>query len=94
MTFTVGAPFDSDPGAGVVLLSCDNFAFLVRKDILCLASPVFNDMFSLPQPKVVADNDSLESLAETTLPSVQLYETGLVLDIILRFCPPFPRRLV
>lgn len=88
MAFTVGAPFDSDPGADVALLSCDNFAFLVRKDILCLASSVFNDMFSLPQPKVVADNDSLEPLAETTLPSVQLYETGLVLDIILRFCYP------
>lgn len=90
MTFTVGEPFDSDPGADVVLLSCDNFAFLTRKDILRLASPVFNDMFSLPQLKAEVENNSSDSLNETNLPSVELSETGLVLDIILRFCYPLP----
>lgn len=87
IVFTVSAPFDSDPGADIQLLSCDNFTFQARKAILSLASPIFSDMFSLPQPPS-SDKNEDSSAPATSLPSVQLSETGLVIDVLLRYCYP------
>lgn len=91
-TSIVGAPFESDTNADILLRSSDDFEFRVQKNILSLASPVFNDMFSLPQPPpVVAPTSStaLESpLPITSLPIIHLSETGPVIDILLRYCYP------
>lgn len=94
VTFIVSAPFDSDPGADVLLLSCDNFTFQARKAILTLASPVFGDMFSLPQPPSNEVNDD-SSAHNPPLPSVRLSETGPVIDVLLRYCYPVepPRKI-
>lgn len=46
---TFGPPFDDD-AADIILRSSDQVDFLVYKAILSVASPVFKDMFSLPQP--------------------------------------------
>lgn len=81
--FTVSEPFDSDTDADLIIQSCDNFEFRVRKAILSLASPVFKDMCSLPQP-VPDDSAPLD----TALPSIQLSESGFILDILLRYCYP------
>jgi BTB/POZ domain len=44
-----GPPFD-DPDADIILRSSDQVDFHVYRVILSKASPVFKDMFSLPQP--------------------------------------------
>lgn len=86
-TFIVGAPFESDTNADILLRSSDDFEFRVQKNILSLASPVFNDMFSLPQPSPVVAPTSSTAL-ESPLPIIHLSETGPVIDILLRYCYP------
>lgn len=88
-TFSVSDPFDSDAGADVVLISCDNAKFRARKAILSFISPVFSDMFSLPQP--MTDEVWDETATPTTingLPFVNLPETGEVIDTLLQFGYP------
>lgn len=85
-TFTVKEPFDSDPGADIILISCDNAEFRARKAILSFISPVFSDMFSLPH----AITDEVGERPETinNLPFVHLSENGAVIDTLLRYGYP------
>lgn len=85
---TASSPFDSDSGADVVLLSSDGFEFRARMAILSFASPVFNDMFSLPQPG--SDKEKQYPHHKPPLPLIQLSETKVVIDILLRYCYPVP----
>ena len=88
--------FDS-PDADLILhASCPTQAdlpdplpsdFRVHRLILAIASPVFRDMLSLPQPPT--------SSATTSLPIVDLSESPSTLDLFLRFIypvaePPIP----
>lgn len=82
------SPFDSDPGADVILLSSDGFEFRARMAILSFASPVFDDMFSLPQPG--PDKQKQYPNHKPPLPLIQLSETKTVIDILLRYCYPVP----
>ncbi|KAK7018119.1 BTB domain-containing protein [Favolaschia claudopus] len=75
-TFIPGAPFD-DTDADLLLTSCDGADFRVQSHVLALLSPVFKGMFSFPQPP-----------GETEIPRVQMSETAIVLDRVLRFCYP------
>lgn len=87
--FSAGAPFDCDPNADIVLRSSDDFGFRVQKNILSLASPVFNDMFSLPQPAPVESDVPMRTTAlEGPLPRIHLSETGPVINILLRYSYP------
>lgn len=70
-----------------MLISCDDFKFHVRSSILSLASPIFNDMLSLPQPASV-EKDEVSAPAVTSLPSISLSETGEVIDLLLRYSYP------
>ena len=83
--FSVSAPFNSDTGADVILRTCDGHRFLVRKSIITLVSSIFDDMFSLPQPKAAENQQQLED----GLPVVDLSEAGPIIDTLLRFCCPF-----
>ncbi|KAJ6626205.1 hypothetical protein B0H10DRAFT_2429999 [Mycena sp. CBHHK59/15] len=74
--FAPQSPFD-DLAADVILRSSDNHDFRVYRTILSLVSPVFKDMFTLPQPDV-----------QSELPVIPVQETGVVLDRMLRFCYP------
>lgn len=85
--FAIRAPFSDDPGADLVLISCDNFKFRVRTSILSLASPIINDMLSLPQPASVEKNKAFAPDV-ISLPSVQLSETAQVIDLLLRYSYP------
>lgn len=85
---TASSPFDSDSGADVVLLSSDGFEFRARMAILSFASPVFDDMFSLPQPG--SDKEKQYPHHKPPLPLIQLSETKVVIDILLRYCYPVP----
>ncbi|KAJ6626194.1 hypothetical protein B0H10DRAFT_1999316 [Mycena sp. CBHHK59/15] len=74
--FAPQSPFD-DLAADVILRSSDNHDFRVYRTILSLVSPVFQDMFTLPQPDV-----------QSELPVIPVQEAGVVVDRMLRFCYP------
>lgn len=75
-----GAPFDN-PDADVILRSSDKADFRFFKLLLSLASPVFKDLFALPQ--VPDGNDTKDGL-----PIVQLTEGGRTLRMLLTMCYP------
>ena len=59
------APYDFQaPGADVILRSSDREEFPVHKDILSIASPVFRDMFNLPQPPEPTSRIPIVDLSE------------------------------
>jgi hypothetical protein len=64
-----GPPFD-DADADVILRSSDRVDFLVYTNIISKASPVFNSMFSLPQPanavRIPPDSRPIIDLAESS----------------------------
>lgn len=91
--FIVGAPFDSDPAADVVLRSSDNFEFRARKAILSLTSPGFNDLIGTLRSKSTVEIDT-STPHEASLPCIQLSETGPVVDILLRQCYPLAPPLI
>lgn len=72
--------------ADVVLVGADDQKrrFAVHKCILSAASPVFKDMFMLPQPK--ATNDSL--------PVVDMVESSKVVFALLQFIYPVPNPVI
>ncbi|KAJ7463940.1 hypothetical protein FB451DRAFT_452500 [Mycena latifolia] len=74
--FVPGPPFN-DPGADVILRSSDMIDFRVHRLVLSLASPFFEQMFSLPQPT-----------AEPEVPTIIVTEPAAVLDRALRFWYP------
>ncbi|KAL5524711.1 hypothetical protein ACEPAF_9856 [Sanghuangporus sanghuang] len=74
------APFHDQRG-GIILQSSDRVNFRVLKSILGLASPVFDNMFSFPQPAV--KDEKPDEIAV-----VYLSESSDTLDTILRLCYP------
>ncbi|KAA1470181.1 hypothetical protein DENSPDRAFT_870783 [Dentipellis sp. KUC8613] len=66
----------------VVLRSSDGVQFRLHKLILKIASPVFDDTFSVPQPPT-AETDS-------DIPIVDMAENEKVLRMLLGFCYPGP----
>ncbi|KAJ6593279.1 hypothetical protein B0H19DRAFT_975930 [Mycena capillaripes] len=75
--FVPAFPFVNAPGADAILQSSDGVDFYVHRNILALVSPVFRDMFALPQP---------ESSPE--IPIIPVQEDSAVLDRALRFFYP------
>ena len=80
----------SDPDMDIV--SSDGVQFRVRKSLLSQASPVFNDMFLVPQPKSSLDTDAPTDLIKLTEPSKTIrLILGLVNSpISLTPCPTSP----
>ncbi|KAJ8688696.1 Cytoplasmic and mitochondrial histidine tRNA synthetase [Pleurotus ostreatus] len=72
-------PFD-DEDADIILRSSDGVDFYVYKLILTLASPIFRDMFLLP--------DSASNAREGDKALVDMHENSDVLDTLLRLCYP------
>ncbi|KAK0499525.1 hypothetical protein EDD18DRAFT_1151519 [Armillaria luteobubalina] len=72
--------------ADVVLISADNQKrpFAVHKCILSAASPVFKDMFMLPQPKAT----------NGTLPVIDMVESSEVMFALLQFIYPVPNPVI
>ncbi|TFY83882.1 hypothetical protein EWM64_g136 [Hericium alpestre] len=79
-------PFD-DTNADIVLRSCDQVNFFVYKNILLIASSVFKDMFSLPQPTVAPDSSPVKS-EPISQPITEVAEDAKTLDFILRCVYP------
>ncbi|PCH36291.1 hypothetical protein WOLCODRAFT_108504 [Wolfiporia cocos MD-104 SS10] len=70
-------PFDKADG-DVIIRTCDNVEFRVYRNILSLASPFFESMFSLPQP---ATSGEITQVVPVT-------ETSTTIEALLRICYP------
>ncbi|OCH93746.1 hypothetical protein OBBRIDRAFT_266819 [Obba rivulosa] len=83
-------PFD-DPDADVIIRTSDLIDFRVYKVILGMVSPVFKDMFPMPQPK----NDNHPTCHKDGVPVVTVTETAETMDNVLRIIHPMqePRHL-
>jgi len=75
------------PDADIILraLGPPKRDFRVHKLVLSLASPVFKDMFSLPQPT----SDDLRKSSVAELEIVEVTDPTDALDVILRMIYPF-----
>ncbi|KAJ7288499.1 hypothetical protein C8J57DRAFT_1280465, partial [Mycena rebaudengoi] len=73
------SPFD-DTAADVIIRSSDNVHFYVYKLLLSLASPIFADIFTLPQPEDHRGSNS-HQVAEVSESSETLYR-------LLSWCDP------
>ncbi|KAF8262687.1 hypothetical protein EI94DRAFT_1517841, partial [Lactarius quietus] len=71
--------------ADVIVRSSDDVDFLVHKSILACSSPVFNDMFSLPQP---SNNEAVDGL-----PMVKLAEDAEIVRALITTIYPIPSEL-
>jgi len=78
-TSTAQAPFDN-PDSDIILRSSDGVNFHVFKLILSLASPVFKDMFTLPQSQPDA----------SSVHTIPMAESSATLNSLLLFCYPTP----
>ncbi|KAJ6528526.1 hypothetical protein B0H19DRAFT_969012 [Mycena capillaripes] len=76
-------PFVKTPGADVILRSRDGADFYVHRAILCLVSPVFETMLSLPQAP-----------STSAVPIIEMQEDSINLDRALRFFYPPTEPLV
>jgi hypothetical protein len=77
------APFDN-PDADVILRSSDNVDFHAFKVLLSLASPVFKDMFTMPQALEGMNSDDMKG----GLPIVRMTEGSKTLETLLTMCYP------
>ncbi|KDQ60473.1 hypothetical protein JAAARDRAFT_191850 [Jaapia argillacea MUCL 33604] len=80
------SPFN-DPRADIILRSSDKIDFATFKTILSLSSPIFDDMFRLPQPS----SDSGSQAEKDGVAVVEMTENGKELEMLLRFCHPGER---
>ncbi|GJE90671.1 hypothetical protein PsYK624_068150 [Phanerochaete sordida] len=72
--------------ADIIIRSSDGKDFPMYRVDLARSSPVFETMFSLPQP----DSSDPQSALENGLPVVDLTESADVLQVLLRFYLPRP----
>jgi hypothetical protein len=79
-TLSPMAPYDFNaPDADAILCSSDRKELRVHKVIISLASPVFRDMFSLPQP--------VESPSK--IPSIDIPESSDILQPLIQHLYPY-----
>ncbi|TFY56452.1 hypothetical protein EVJ58_g7636 [Rhodofomes roseus] len=81
------APYDRTDG-DVILRSCDNISYRVHRIILMMASPVFADMFNLPQPSE-SPVTAADQLTVSPPAVVDLTEDGKTIRGLLDACYPF-----
>ncbi|VDC04797.1 unnamed protein product [Peniophora sp. CBMAI 1063] len=79
-----GTPFDRSD-ADVILRSSDKIDFRAHKLILSIASPFFEQMFSLPVPSQKHDSDFINGV-----PCISMSESASVIELVLRFMYPIP----
>ncbi|KAI0799800.1 hypothetical protein BC629DRAFT_1611902 [Irpex lacteus] len=77
---TASYPFAS-PTADVVFITADDVEFRLHKGILSIASPFFNDMFSLTQPPTPHGTESADS-------HIPVAESSEVFDTLMRLVYP------
>ena len=70
------------PDANLIIRSSDHALFRVHKSVLAMASPIFKDLLSLPQPP---DSESVDGL-----PVVELSEDSELLNSLISILYPVP----
>ncbi|OCH84502.1 hypothetical protein OBBRIDRAFT_799023 [Obba rivulosa] len=84
-------PFNK-PSADTILRTSDRVDFRIRRSILVEASPVFEDMFSIPQaPTSAADGHAPRlylSTGDDAVPIIDVTEDSTTMDSLLRLCYP------
>ena len=70
------------PDADLIIRSSDDVSFLVHKLVLAVASPIFKDLLSLPQPSNFETVDGL--------PMVRLPESSELLKCLVSMLYPIP----
>ena len=81
-------PFSRQANSDLILRSSDHVDFRVHKLILSIASPIFEDMFSLPQTSQSIDEH------RDGLPIVMLEEDAQTVDFMLRTIYPVPSPVI
>src|ERR1700684_792202 len=79
------SPFDS-PDTDVILRSSDKVDFRVFKMFIAFASPIFKDIFALPQAskgKSVGEDEMKHHL-----PIIQMTESSRTIENLLKLCYP------
>lgn len=76
----MGTEWQAPPDADIILRTSGGKEFLAHKLILSVASPVFRDMFSIPQPPT-----------ESPLPIIDVDESPEALEVFLRIIYPTSR---
>ncbi|KAG2345765.1 hypothetical protein BDR05DRAFT_1057954 [Suillus weaverae] len=79
-TTTANAPFDNPDGDIILRSTTDRVDFYLFKAILSLISPVFKDMFTLPQ------NDLQSGVS--SIPVIPVAESSATLESLLLLCYP------
>ncbi|KAF7291642.1 hypothetical protein HMN09_01255400 [Mycena chlorophos] len=79
--------YDDPANGDLILKTEDNVKLYVYKILLSLASPVFQDMFSLPQPEP-GPNDPDSELAEDPYPVIPVAEDAETLRSLLTWVDP------
>ncbi|KAL5531302.1 hypothetical protein ACEPAG_4179 [Sanghuangporus baumii] len=82
-TFCVQDPFTANDYADIILRSSDGFSFYAIKCLLLMTSPIFRDMISRPKATIPAGQSG-----ERNLPVVDITESGIVTDALLRYLYP------
>ncbi|TFY80111.1 hypothetical protein EWM64_g3903 [Hericium alpestre] len=81
-----GLPFD-DSDADVIFRSSDQVDFYLYKNVLAKSSPVFKEMFSIPQSLPADDTKRTRD----PRPIVNMAENSLTISSLLAFCYPTTR---
>ncbi|KIO16399.1 hypothetical protein M407DRAFT_86054, partial [Tulasnella calospora MUT 4182] len=76
------APFHAEGRGDVILRSSDGVHYKALKAILALASPVFDDMFEIPQGSNTQHSDEV--------PTIDVSESSPVLSTMLKLFYPAP----
>ena len=79
-------PFDV-PNADLIIRSSDSVDFRVHKPVLSMASPVFKDLLSLPQPP---DSETVDGLPVVRLPEGSELLNSLV-SMLYPVCTVIPK---
>ncbi|KAG1737171.1 hypothetical protein EDB19DRAFT_1637250 [Suillus lakei] len=79
-TTTANAPFDNPDGDIILRSTTDRVDFYLFKVILSLVSPIFKDMFTLPQ-------NGLQS-GVSSIPVIPVVESSTTLESLLLLCYP------
>ncbi len=86
--FAAYSPFRSgdDPAADFVLQTSNGVRLWLCKEVVSRASPVFRDMFNIPQPPPApdADQDGPDSDYVGGKPVVRIAEEANVIDVLIR----------
>ena len=81
------AAFGNPDASDITLGSCNDVDFHVYRIILSLASPIFQDMLSLPQPSISRQIGLVDGKGGSTT-IVSLSEDAQSMERFLMFCYP------